>query len=429
MIPSQLEIFCRDRRGNVAILFGLVAIPVILAAGMGLDYANATRLKTRLNAAADAAALAALTPYMRTQSAAVAQQAAENMFAAQIGALHGLAAAPVPAITVTDSGLTRNVQVNYSATVNNNFTTIYGYKITTIGGGSTAAVSLNANIDYYVLLDTSPSMAIAATTAGIQTMVNNTGNQGGCAFACHEQNPAGDNLGNPGGVDNFQLAQNLGVRLRIDNVKDAVQAMTQSAAQTETANAVQYRMAIYSFDINFNTVIPLNANLNVVATAAEQNVAVLTVWQNGWLTSTNNNNDTDTDFSSAMSAMNGIMPNPGTGAKSSTPQEFLFIVTDGVEDANVNGNRVQALMDTSLCTAIKNRGIQIAVLYTEYFPLPTNPWYMTYINPFQPNIGPNMQACASSATLFIAVTTDQDITTAMNTLFQNSLVTAAHLTQ
>lgn len=48
---------------------------------------------------------------------------------------------------------------------------------------------------------------------------------------------------------------------------------------------------------------------------------------------------------------------------------------------------------------IKNRGIRIAVLYTTYYPLPTNPWYntyiATYIAPFQSRIGPTMQSCAS----------------------------------
>src|SRR6185437_6445780 len=101
-------------------------------------------------------------------------------------------------------------------------------------------------------------------------------------------------------------------------------------------------------------------------------------------------------FSTAMSGTNAAMPNPGggTSATGDSPQEVLFIVTDGVEDALVSGSRVQALMDTSWCTTVKNRGIRIAVLYTEYLPLPTNSWYNTYIAPFQPNIASNMQSCA-----------------------------------
>ena len=119
------------------------------------------------------------------------------------------------------------------------------------------------------------------------------------------------------------------------------------------------------------------------------------------------------------------MPNPGNGtnAKGDTPQEVLFLVTDGVEDELVNGSRVQSLMSTSMCNTIKNRGIRIAVLYTTYYPLPTNSWYNTYISPFQSNISPTMQSCASPG-LFFEVQTGGDITAAMAALFQSAVQSA-----
>jgi hypothetical protein len=85
------------------------------------------------------------------------------------------------------------------------------------------------------------------------------------------------------------------------------------------------------------------------------------------------------------------------------------------------------MMNPSYCTTIKNRGIRIAVLYTQYLPLPTNAWYNSYIAPFQPNIGTNLQSCASPG-LYFQVTTDQDISAAMVALF-NTAVATAHLTQ
>ena len=81
------------------------------------------------------------------------------------------------------------------------------------------------------------------------------------------------------------------------------------------------------------------------------------------------------------------------------------------------------LFDTSWCTTVKNRGIRIAVLYTTYLPLPTNNWYNTYISPFQPQIAGNMQGCASPG-LFFQVSTDQDISAAMQALFQETVATA-----
>jgi hypothetical protein len=130
-----------------------------------------------------------------------------------------------------------------------------------------------------------------------------------------------------------------------------------------------------------------------------------------------------------MTAINNtsVMPNPGTGMAGSTPQEVLFIVSDGVDDSSVGGSRNQALFTTTQCTAVKNRGIRIAVLYTTYLPLPTNSWYNTYISPFQPQIAGNMQSCASPG-LFFQVSTDQDISAAMAALFQQAVATA-RLTQ
>jgi len=81
---------------------------------------------------------------------------------------------------------------------------------------------------------------------------------------------------------------------------------------------------------------------------------------------------------------------------------------------------------------MKNRGIKIAVLYTTYLALPTNAWYMTWIDPF--NQGPynpsvnskiaqNMQACASPG-FYFEVSPTQGISTAMNALFQKVVATA-----
>jgi hypothetical protein len=325
---------------------------------------------------------------------------------------------------VASSGLKRTVTVNYQATVNMNFGALFGQSTVAIGGSSTSTSSGAPNIDFYLLLDTSPSMAIAATTAGINTMVANTKTQGGCAFACHESNPSADNLGNPNGEDNYALAKSLNVPLRIDLVRQAVQNLTTTAQQSEQTTNAQYRMAIYSFDVAFNTIALRSSNLPLVQSQAA-NIQLLQVYKNNWLTSSSNNSDADTDYDNAMQSINTTMPAPGSGSNQAgdSPQEVLFLVTDGVEDEMVNGKRQQSLMSTSWCNTVKNRGIRIAVLYTTYLPLPTNSWYNTYIAPFQSQIGPNLQACASPG-LFFQVSTDQDISAAMSEMFQQAVSTA-----
>jgi hypothetical protein len=99
-----------------------------------------------------------------------------------------------------------------------------------------------------------------------------------------------------------------------------------------------------------------------------------------------------------------------------------------------------------MCTAIKNRGIKIAVLYTPYMPVTNNGFYNQWIgatstnlnnnNPVNPNdptdpasngIGIALKACASSG-FYYQVTPTSGISDAMNALFRKA-VTSVMLTQ
>ena len=427
----QVHRFRRDDGGSMAIMMGLTAIPLIFAVGAGVDYGTANMAKAKLDAVADTAALSAVDHQAITGTPAAAQATAQNTFNAEAVNIPNVTVSNVSA-TVTDSTTGRTAVVNYTATKSNMFMGIFGYPTTTVTGSSTAQAGLTTNIDFYLLLDNSPSMNIAATSAGITTMVAATAAQGGCAFACHEFDPAADNLGNPGGEDNYTLAKNLGVVTRMQNLASATQSLMSSASSMEGSNQ-QYQMAIYTFNSSGLSPIQLLTSNLTNAQAAAANINVEEVYSNNWLTKTNQNNDTDTNFETAMSAINTLMPLPGTGTPASTPQEVLFIVTDGVDDEvssscsqSLDGNRCQQPFSTTWCTTIKNRGIQIAVLYTDYLPLPTNSWYNNWIAPFQSQIAPNMESCASPG-MFFSVTTDGDITAAMQTLFQQA-VAAARLT-
>ena len=56
----------------------------------------------------------------------------------------------------------------------------------TVTGTSTSTTNMPLYIDFYLLLDNSPSMGVGATPADVTKMVNNTSDQ--CAFACHDLN-------------------------------------------------------------------------------------------------------------------------------------------------------------------------------------------------------------------------------------------------
>jgi Flp pilus assembly protein TadG len=449
MFAGLFRRFAKSEKANVAVIFGLALVPTVYLTGMGVDYTLAIDRETELNSAADAAALSAVTPTMMAGSTAAAQTQAINTFNAQASQIANTNYAPGNvSVTITTSGSVRTATVTWTAASVNTFPNVLGMNTIAIGGSSQATAGLAPNINFYLLLDDSPSMGIPATSAGITTLVNNTSSQGGCAFACHESNPSADNLGNPGGEDNYTLARNLNLTLRIDNLRTAAENLATTAKTTETNSTASYQMAIYTFDVGVNTIAAMTSNLSTVSTDAA-NISLLEVYDNNNLTSGNGNNDTDTNWDSAMKTINTTMPNPGSGTttKGDTPQEVLFIVTDGVVDETVSstpglaaaygsyegGNRQQSTVnplnsggsevDTDWCTTIKNRGIRIAVLYTEYLPLAEGSWYVDYVAPIQANIGTQLQNCASPG-LYYEVTTDGDISAALADLFDLAVQSA-----
>jgi hypothetical protein len=133
--------------------------------------------------------------------------------------------------------------------------------------------------------------------------------------------------------------------------------------------------------------------------------------------------DIETNYDDALSKQKTQITTPGNGSNASgdKPQAVLFIVTDGVEDESLNGNRlIQAVNQgngTNYCNSIKAMGVKIAILYTTYLPLPNNGFYVSNVAPFQPQIGPQLQACATGG-LFIQAQVGEDLGTALGQLFQ-----------
>jgi Flp pilus assembly protein TadG len=204
-----LDRLLRNRRGNVAMMYALVAPILVFGGGAAIDYGRAAQIHTKLNAAADAAALAALTPAMLQQTSSVAQAAAVSMFNGLTEGIPGLTAhATQVTVTVTPGATTlvRDVSVTCSSSVDTIFAQVLGKSALSVSGFSQASAQAPPNIDFYVLLDNSPSMALPATQAGITQMQNLTPKEtlmtdagsGGCAFACHQSSGNNsDTAGNP----------------------------------------------------------------------------------------------------------------------------------------------------------------------------------------------------------------------------------------
>ena len=175
MLCAWLHRFAGDRKANVAVIAALTMVPIIFLLGMTLDFTQALRKKEQLDAAADAAAIAAVRPAMLMQTDSVAAATATAIFNSTANSFSGLSAVPTPTITVTDVGLSRTVSVSYSAASLNNFPKVLENTASwPISGSATAQAASAPNMNFYLLMDDSPSMAIGATTTDINNLITAT---------------------------------------------------------------------------------------------------------------------------------------------------------------------------------------------------------------------------------------------------------------
>lgn len=435
-LRTILQRFGLDQRGNIAVIFALTCVPLITAVGCGIDYSRATQIRSKLQAAADAASVGSIAKNSPAFLAAGTMTAdgsiadgvtdAKHIFDANRANQTGYTLTSVTPV-VSKTGSTVTSTVNFSATINTMFLGVIGKSTVAMSGTSTATANMPLYADFYLLLDNSPSMGVAATPTDVTTMVNNTSDK--CAFACHDYNDANNY---------YNLAKKLGVTTRIDVLRQATQNLMDTASATQTYSN-QFRMAIYDFGassatIGLRALFSLSASLSSAKTAAG-GIDLMGVYGNN----DSYTADKDTQFSTVFPAISAAISAPGAGT-SSAPMKYLFFVSDGVADEYntgcskplVSGGRCQSPLDVSLCTTIKNRGIKIAVLYTTYLQLPTNSWYMSYIDPFNkgpfgpsPNseVARNMQKCASPG-LYFEVSPTQGISDAMNALFKKAIADA-----
>ncbi|WP_296613386.1 pilus assembly protein TadG-related protein [Sphingomonas sp.] len=266
-------------------------------------------------------------------------------------------------------------------------------------------------------------------------------------------------------ADGYWLTHNYGViygspssiTLRKDDVVSAASQLIPFAANQATQYHVTYQAQMFSFDWtrsgSSSPVKTLNSLTDVASYGSGFSAASLFPaddywWQNSQPSNGTNNNDQSTEMTNMLTVMKNTIPTAGTGAPGATPQKILFIISDGMLDQPNGGGRYFGPMrssDLTQCTAIKAKGIKIAILYTQYLPesLAGDSWSQSNVAPFLPappspypagNAGSSdqvlagLQSCASTgingSPLVQTVTANDNITTALQQLFSTALQTA-----
>lgn len=415
--------FLKNRSANFGVLAAFLMVPVIGAAGLAVDYSNAHSLKTQIQGAADAAALAAVAESSAGVKQAMAMAGdgeiptgvadAVKFFTAQLENDKRFTLDEITAKVVKKDGRLYSI-VDYKVTVPTTLSRVLGQDLIQIAGRATVEYQTETYRDFYLLLDNTPSMGVAATPADVTKMVAETG----CAFACHIVEKGVEKK------DSFyNIAKNIGVTTRINVVAKAAAALMDTAKESRKS-ANQYRMGVYTFgqkaeDTKLLEVIGPTTDLAQAKKKAAE-VDLMSIPHQNY------DNDQQTNFDRALTQISDKMGAPGSGLTASSPEKILFFVSDGVGDSykpstctkkTTDKGRCQEPIDIKHCTALKDKGYKIAVLYTTYLPLPDDGWYRNWIRPFQNEIPVTMQACASPG-LFFEVSPTEGISEAMTTLFK-----------
>ena len=212
--------FGRDSRGNMTFTFAIVTVPLLTAVGAASDYSLATRMRAKLQSAADAAAVASISQQSpgflaaskMTSDGTVTAGAtdANKIFNGIMGTITGYTGLSETA-TVTKTGVNLASTVTFSAQVPTVFMKIAGFPTMTIAGNSTAGGKLPTYLDFYLMLDVSGSMGLPSTNAEQTRLAainpdDFSTYSNGCTFACHFQSsgscsdPSKSQKVNPPGV-------------------------------------------------------------------------------------------------------------------------------------------------------------------------------------------------------------------------------------
>ena len=111
-IAAKVRDFARSKRGNVAMMFAIAMVPMVLAAGAGLDFARAMLVRQQMSGALDAAALAVGSTSGLTQTSA--QALAQKYFDANYTV--DKTAFGTPTVTIPTSGYNSGGSVVITAT-------------------------------------------------------------------------------------------------------------------------------------------------------------------------------------------------------------------------------------------------------------------------------------------------------------------------
>ncbi|MEI8144605.1 MAG: vWA domain-containing protein [Alphaproteobacteria bacterium] len=387
MIAAFFRRFTRDRRANAAVIFAIALVPLTGTVGAAVDFSRRGSANAKLQAAADAAALAAVSTQRGNRREIATTTFNSNVSTDSTVRITDLSTT----VSEGESGVT--VTVSYRGEMQTSISAAIGFSTINLSGTATATRGGVGFVDFNFVLDTSSSMEIAADQQGLRQLMaltlpmlgtsDRNYEPEGCAFACHGL--AVDQV--PGTPTFAQVARNNNIPVRFDIIKSALNDVA-SIIQREP-NSSRIRVGLYSFDTLARQILAPSASMSAVRTA----LASLST-------------DCETNNHAVLQWINQNLGAPGRGTSAADPRKVIIFATDGVLGGrNNDGHNPWNVAD---CNALKQRGFSVAVIHTTYIEFSAQSGsYNSWIRPMVANVAPAMRACASDGLYFEAAYTAQ----------------------
>ncbi|EJK86684.1 Flp pilus assembly protein TadG [Rhizobium sp. AP16] len=433
----------RSRGGNVAIVVALTLVPMLLAVGASFDYIRAYNVRQSMQSDLDAALIAAVKNVDAGDTDALKQKVSD-WFHAQTESSYSLGDIEIDTTS-------HSITATASGTVPTTLMKIANINTVPVSVASSVKGPASSYLNVYIVIDKSPSMLLAATTAGQQAMYKGIG----CQFACH----TGDShtIGTTTYPDNYAYSTDKKIKLRADVAVDAVHEVI-DMIDTNDKNHERIRVGLYSLGDTITEVLAPTLDTTTASKRLDDPTAGLTS-----ATST-----TYTYFDVALAALKSKVGTGGDGSSSATPLKLVLLLTDGVQSQREwvtdgviwkNNKPISgpywykvAPFNPDWCANIKKQSATMAVLYTEYLPITTDwgynatvgstmasaNWKSTWGGTMESGVPTSISRrdyipyalsdCASSKGLFMSASSATDITNGLSALFTQYLA-SVRLTQ
>lgn len=442
------------RAGAVAIITAVAAPVLIMIVGFACDYGYASYINQRLARATDSATLGSVSQTAATTAGGYTatsgmQAIGVSVFNANIADLSSTGVNfTLSVVSDGSGGVVATGSYTYDVPVF--FSGIIGLKNFPVSGIAKTTARPVTYVNYYILVDTSQSMGIAATQADMDALYNRvvkyknqSSNEPGCVFGCHVKAIV-QGTSNIQPYTNEDLAHNMlanygpRIDLRIDAAISAIQSIINTASSiAATTQNIQFGLYEMQLDPSNNNLITTVASMSSNYTSLSKSAATIELGNN------DRYGEGDSDFPNELAAFNTILTKSGiktngNGASATSPLNFFFIISDGLYDVN-GSNHTTGAFTASSCDTLKSKGT-VGTIYTTYSTIwknnvPNGSPNDDFKNLVQKYTTPanylaqGLSDCATSTDYAFQANDGPDIVAAMKSLFQRTQPSSARIAQ